>query len=157
MEEFVVQFQKIELPRLYMRRRRNIWALPCLLSISLWKCWAGKSMIFQTLKGIYASFIFIRLYINGFEICDDNMSTYGWGVFLGPSLLDHSCRFAFIIQNKKKPNHYEFYEFILRSGQVQPFLSTDLFSLCAPSNPLTPSKTLSSHTLTLTFLGLQGY
>jgi len=33
-----------------------------------------------------------RLYINGFEICDDNMSTYGWGVFLGPSLLDHSCR-----------------------------------------------------------------
>ena len=34
-----------------------------------------------------------RLYINGFEICDDKMSTYGWGVFLGPSVLDHSCRF----------------------------------------------------------------
>jgi len=33
-----------------------------------------------------------RLYINGFEICDDKMSTYGWGVFLGPSILDHSCR-----------------------------------------------------------------
>ena len=139
-----------------MRRRRNFWALPCLLSISLWKCWAGKSMIFQTLKGIHTSFIFLRLYINGFEICDDNMSTYGWGVFLGPSLLDHSCRFAFIIKHKHS-NYHLFCEFMLRSGQVQPFLSTDLFSLCAPSNPLTPSKTLSSPTLTLTFLDLQGY
>ena len=25
-----------------------------------------------------------RLYINGFEICDDEMETYGWGVYLGP-------------------------------------------------------------------------
>ena len=25
-----------------------------------------------------------RLYINGFEICDENMETYGWGVYLGP-------------------------------------------------------------------------
>merc|ERR1712223_2160857 len=45
---------------------------------------------------------------------------------------------------------------ITAAGQVQPFLSTDLFSLCGPSNPLTPLKTLSSHTLTLTFLGLLG-
>ena len=57
----------------------------------------------------------------------------------------------------KHPNHYEFCEFILRSGQVRPFLSTDLSSLYAPSNPLTLSKTLSSPTLTLTFLDLQGY
>jgi len=33
-----------------------------------------------------------RLYINGFEICDDNMKTYGWGVYLAPSILDHSCQ-----------------------------------------------------------------
>ena len=33
-----------------------------------------------------------RLYINGFEICDSQMSTYGWGVYLGPSVLDHSCQ-----------------------------------------------------------------
>lgn len=33
-----------------------------------------------------------RLYINGFEICDDKMITYGWAVYLGPSILDHSCR-----------------------------------------------------------------
>ena len=25
-----------------------------------------------------------RLYINGFEICDEKMDTYGWGVYLGP-------------------------------------------------------------------------
>ena len=25
-----------------------------------------------------------RLYINGFEICDSQMVTYGWGVYLGP-------------------------------------------------------------------------
>ena len=25
-----------------------------------------------------------RLYINGFEICDAHMETYGWGVYLGP-------------------------------------------------------------------------
>ena len=25
-----------------------------------------------------------RLYINGFEICTENMETYGWGVYLGP-------------------------------------------------------------------------
>ena len=25
-----------------------------------------------------------RLYINGFEICDSEMETYGWGVYLGP-------------------------------------------------------------------------
>ena len=25
-----------------------------------------------------------RLYINGFEICDQTMVTYGWGVYLGP-------------------------------------------------------------------------
>ena len=24
-----------------------------------------------------------RLYINGFEICDSEMQTYGWGVYLG--------------------------------------------------------------------------
>jgi len=33
-----------------------------------------------------------RLYINGFEICDSKMITYGWGVYLGPSILDHSCQ-----------------------------------------------------------------
>lgn len=33
-----------------------------------------------------------RLYINGFEICDERMETYGWGVYLGPSVLDHSCQ-----------------------------------------------------------------
>jgi len=33
-----------------------------------------------------------RLYINGFEICDKDMNTYGWGVYLGPSILDHSCQ-----------------------------------------------------------------
>jgi len=33
-----------------------------------------------------------RLYINGFEICDEKMDTYGWGVYLGPSILDHSCQ-----------------------------------------------------------------
>eukprot|EP00092_Neocalanus_flemingeri_P092733 GFUD01117774.1.p1 GENE.GFUD01117774.1~~GFUD01117774.1.p1 ORF type:complete len:232 (+),score=61.38 GFUD01117774.1:112-807(+) len=33
-----------------------------------------------------------RLYINGFEICDRQMETYGWGVYLGPSILDHSCQ-----------------------------------------------------------------
>ena len=33
-----------------------------------------------------------RLYINGFEICDSHMETYGWGVYLGPSVLDHSCQ-----------------------------------------------------------------
>ena len=33
-----------------------------------------------------------RLYINGFEICDAEMETYGWGVYLGPSVLDHSCQ-----------------------------------------------------------------
>ena len=33
-----------------------------------------------------------RLYINGFEICDDKMESYGWGVYLGPSVLDHSCQ-----------------------------------------------------------------
>ena len=33
-----------------------------------------------------------RLYINGFEICDSQMETYGWGVYLGPSVLDHSCQ-----------------------------------------------------------------
>jgi len=33
-----------------------------------------------------------RLYINGFEICDAHMETYGWGVYLGPSILDHSCQ-----------------------------------------------------------------
>ena len=32
-----------------------------------------------------------RLYINGFEICDDKMESYGWGVYLGPSIMDHSC------------------------------------------------------------------
>ena len=25
-----------------------------------------------------------RLYINGFEIYDSEMDTYGWGVYLGP-------------------------------------------------------------------------
>ena len=25
-----------------------------------------------------------RLYINGFEICDEAMVSYGWGVYLGP-------------------------------------------------------------------------
>ena len=25
-----------------------------------------------------------RLYINGFEICNERMETYGWGVYLGP-------------------------------------------------------------------------
>ena len=25
-----------------------------------------------------------RLYINGFEICDESMDSYGWGVYLGP-------------------------------------------------------------------------
>jgi len=33
-----------------------------------------------------------RLYINGFEICDERMNSYGWGVFLGPSIMDHSCQ-----------------------------------------------------------------
>lgn len=33
-----------------------------------------------------------RLYINGFEICDTRMHTYGWGVYLGPSIMDHSCQ-----------------------------------------------------------------
>jgi len=33
-----------------------------------------------------------RLYINGFEICDEAMVSYGWGVYLGPSILDHSCQ-----------------------------------------------------------------
>jgi len=33
-----------------------------------------------------------RLYINGFEICDHAMKSYGWGVYLGPSILDHSCQ-----------------------------------------------------------------
>ncbi|XP_023323148.1 histone-lysine N-methyltransferase SMYD3 isoform X2 [Eurytemora carolleeae] len=33
-----------------------------------------------------------RLYINGFEICTDKMETYGWGVYLGPSIMDHSCQ-----------------------------------------------------------------
>jgi len=33
-----------------------------------------------------------RLYINGFEICDDKMISYGWGVYLGPSIMDHSCQ-----------------------------------------------------------------
>lgn len=33
-----------------------------------------------------------RLYINGFEICNERMETYGWGVYLGPSILDHSCQ-----------------------------------------------------------------
>jgi len=33
-----------------------------------------------------------RLYINGFEIHDENMETYGWGIFLGPSIMDHSCQ-----------------------------------------------------------------
>jgi SET and MYND domain-containing protein len=33
-----------------------------------------------------------RLYINGFEICDSKMETYGWGVYLAPSVLDHSCQ-----------------------------------------------------------------
>jgi len=32
-----------------------------------------------------------RIYINGFEVCDDNMDTYGWAVYLGPSIMDHSC------------------------------------------------------------------
>ena len=63
---------------------------------------------------------------------------------------------CFLMKNKH-PNHNEFCEFMLRSGQVQLFLSTDLFSLCAPSNPLTLSKTLSSPTLTQTFLDLLGY
>merc|ERR1712051_1077184 len=30
-----------------------------------------------------------RLYINGFEICDSDMETYGWGVFLGPRYLKY--------------------------------------------------------------------
>lgn len=33
-----------------------------------------------------------RLYINGFEICNEEMETYGWGVYLGPSIMDHSCQ-----------------------------------------------------------------
>ena len=33
-----------------------------------------------------------RLYINGFEMCDSAMETYGWAVYLGPSVLDHSCQ-----------------------------------------------------------------
>jgi len=33
-----------------------------------------------------------RLYINGFEICDSSMNSYGWGVYLAPSIMDHSCQ-----------------------------------------------------------------
>ncbi len=34
----------------------------------------------------FATFLEVlgRLYINGFEICNDRMETYGWGVYLGP-------------------------------------------------------------------------
>ena len=39
------------------------------------------------------TFIPTRLYINGFEICDDNMKTYGWGVYLAPRFFHCSiCR-----------------------------------------------------------------
>lgn len=42
----------------------------------------------------FATFLEVlgRLYINGFEICTEKMETYGWGVYLGPSILDHSCQ-----------------------------------------------------------------
>ena len=32
-----------------------------------------------------------RLLINGFEIADERQRTKGWGLYLAPSLLDHSC------------------------------------------------------------------
>ena len=40
----------------------------------------------QELMPSFDTFVEIlgRLYINGFEICDSQMVTYGWGVYLGP-------------------------------------------------------------------------
>jgi len=32
-----------------------------------------------------------RIYINGFSLFDEEMENYGWGLYLGPSILDHSC------------------------------------------------------------------
>ena len=49
--------------------------------------------IFVEVLGRWAegeAFIPTRLYINGFEICDDNMETYGWGVYLAPRFLNCS-------------------------------------------------------------------
>ncbi|XP_059099232.1 uncharacterized protein LOC131893268 [Tigriopus californicus] len=45
-----------------------------------------KAPNFETFLEIYG-----RLIINGFEICDGNQSIKGWGLYLAPSILDHSC------------------------------------------------------------------
>lgn len=36
--------------------------------------------------------IFGRMIINSFNVLDDNLHSIGVGVYLGPSIIDHSCR-----------------------------------------------------------------
>merc|ERR1719225_1124067 len=42
-----------------------------------------------------------RLYINGFEICDSEMESYGWGVYLGPRYWNLDQNYSTQLQIKK--------------------------------------------------------